>query len=129
MKNQEIYQLIATAVGQRLGSRSFMTIPRAELTREARRIADDPGRKVNGSGMESALNREGLHTYPSLRDGLSVNFRVIRSGTLASSVVDLVASPSSTNDKKLGHLIKKFKNEWNCGCCARKQTGNHNRPL
>lgn len=116
MNNTELYTRIAREFHQRLGKRSHMTVSRSEITEEARRIANNPSRRVNGSGMGAALKRQGLRSYPSL-DGehRAMRVRILRLGTVANSVVDLVVLPTPTNDKELGVLVKKLKNEWNWG--------------
>ncbi len=117
MTSSELYTLVAKAIKQRLGNRSHMTVSRSEITEEARRIANNSDRKVNGSGMETALAREGLRIYPSL--GGAKYVRVLRLGTVADSVVNLVAFPTQANDKELRDLVKKSKNEWDWGAQPR----------
>ena len=64
--------------------------------------------------MEAALAREGLRTYPSLSgETRPAHVRVLRLGSLANAVVDLVALPTPANDRELGYHVKKLKNEWN----------------
>lgn len=129
MNSKELYDLIATAIRRHLGPESFMSMTRSQLTHLFRHIADDPRRRVNGSGMESALNRKGLRTYPSLRDGRCENFRVIRRETLANLIVELAVFPNPTNDKKFRYLIKETEERVEVRLLRRKQTGNHNGPL
>lgn len=114
MDSSELYTRLAREFFQQLGKRSHMTVSRSEITEKARRVANNAGRKVNGSGMDAALNREGLRSYPSLGGKhRAKHVRILRLRTVANSVVDLVACPTPTNDKELGALIKKLKNEWN----------------
>lgn len=109
---------IALEIRQELdqAGRAFQTYTRDDFTTRYRLTSgNQAGRftKNMASELDQALLEHGLRTFPplyTLRNHETA--RVFRSYTVASSLLDVILTPSQETDQQLGEITTKIKGMW-----------------
>ena len=95
----------------------FKSLSRERVTAVWRDVAGDPTARMGRrrvEEVEQALLEQGVRCVPALSSGAGV-VRLIRAGTLASDIAELVLNPSTENDRELARIVTKVKGRWDYG--------------
>ncbi len=99
-----------------LGNRMFRTVERMDFTTKLRETSGENNRIKDNVAAELSelLADHGVRCFPKLTDTERGDdtIRLYHSGSLLTTLIELIQYPSQEGDKQLGQVVSKIKGQW-----------------